>query len=160
MAIPKNIERIVCLSPSQESISYFIYSKNGASWSNDEAFPRRSRCCKHFPFLKWPFSVSTWPHVACLMCALGVFLDLCSPLPSTHRMVLSRVAVSRLLSSGCGCYRDDAPDDMVLGRCFTSLGVPITHSPLFHQVGNNTHTCYHGLILWSQHCPVHSQIVS
>lgn len=94
----------------------------------------------HFPFLKWPFSVSTWPHVTCLMCALGVFLDLCSPLPSTHRMVLSRVAVSRLLSSGCGCYRDDAPDDMVLGRCFTSLGVPITHSPLFHQVGNNTHT--------------------
>ncbi|KAI3373191.1 hypothetical protein L3Q82_006500 [Scortum barcoo] len=48
-------------------------------------------------------------------------------------MVLSRVAVSRLLSSGCSCYSDDAPDDMVLGRCFTSLGVPITHSPLFHQ---------------------------
>uniref|UniRef100_A0A3Q2WGJ4 Beta 3-glucosyltransferase b n=1 Tax=Haplochromis burtoni TaxID=8153 RepID=A0A3Q2WGJ4_HAPBU len=33
----------------------------------------------------------------------------------------------------CGCYSDDAPDDMVLGRCFTTLGVPITHSPLFHQ---------------------------
>uniref|UniRef100_A0A8D3CS92 Beta 3-glucosyltransferase b n=1 Tax=Scophthalmus maximus TaxID=52904 RepID=A0A8D3CS92_SCOMX len=49
------------------------------------------------------------------------------------RMVLSRVAVSRLMSSGCRCYSDDAPDDMVLGRCFTSLGVPITHSPLFHQ---------------------------
>lgn len=48
-------------------------------------------------------------------------------------MVLSRVAVSMLLSSGCRCYSDDAPDDMVLGRCFTSLGVPITHSPLFHQ---------------------------
>ncbi|KAL3042775.1 hypothetical protein OYC64_020657 [Pagothenia borchgrevinki] len=48
-------------------------------------------------------------------------------------MVLSRSAVSRLVSSGCGCYSDDAPDDMVLGRCFTSLGVPITHSPLFHQ---------------------------
>ncbi|KAM6907223.1 beta-1,3-glucosyltransferase [Xenentodon cancila] len=48
-------------------------------------------------------------------------------------MVFSRTAVSRLLSSGCGCYSDDAPDDMVLGRCFTSLGVPITHSPLFHQ---------------------------
>lgn len=48
-------------------------------------------------------------------------------------MVLSRVAVSRLVSSGCSCYSDDAPDDMVLGRCFTSLGVPITHSPLFHQ---------------------------
>ncbi|XP_029375387.1 beta-1,3-glucosyltransferase isoform X2 [Echeneis naucrates] len=48
-------------------------------------------------------------------------------------MVLSKVAVSKLLSSGCRCYSDDAPDDMVLGRCFTSLGVPITHNPLFHQ---------------------------
>ncbi|XP_034746813.1 beta-1,3-glucosyltransferase [Etheostoma cragini] len=48
-------------------------------------------------------------------------------------MVLSRVAVSKLVSSGCHCYSDDAPDDMVLGRCITSLGVPITHSPLFHQ---------------------------
>ncbi|XP_037324237.2 beta-1,3-glucosyltransferase isoform X2 [Pungitius pungitius] len=49
------------------------------------------------------------------------------------RMVLSRPAVSMLVSSGCRCYDDDAPDDMVLGRCLTSLGVPITHSPLFHQ---------------------------
>ncbi|XP_019952583.1 beta-1,3-glucosyltransferase isoform X2 [Paralichthys olivaceus] len=48
-------------------------------------------------------------------------------------MVLSRPAVFRLVSSGCRCYTDDAPDDMVLGRCFTSLGIPITHSPLFHQ---------------------------
>ncbi|KAM6911889.1 beta-1,3-glucosyltransferase [Lycodopsis pacificus] len=48
-------------------------------------------------------------------------------------MVLSRAAVSMLLSSGCRCYSDDAPDDMVLGRCFAFLGVPITHSPLFHQ---------------------------
>ncbi|XP_015235560.1 PREDICTED: beta-1,3-glucosyltransferase-like isoform X2 [Cyprinodon variegatus] len=48
-------------------------------------------------------------------------------------IVLSRTAVSRLLSSGCSCYSDDAPDDMVLGRCLTSIGVPITHSPLFHQ---------------------------
>ncbi|TNN54729.1 Beta-1,3-glucosyltransferase [Liparis tanakae] len=48
-------------------------------------------------------------------------------------MVLSRAAVSRLLSSGCRCHSDDAPDDMVLGRCFASLGVPVTHSPLFHQ---------------------------
>ncbi|KAL6098724.1 b3glct [Pungitius sinensis] len=48
-------------------------------------------------------------------------------------MVLSRPAVSMLVSSGCRCYDDDAPDDMVLGRCLTSLGVPITHSPLFHQ---------------------------
>lgn len=51
------------------------------------------------------------------------------------RMVLSRAAVFRLLSSGCSCYSDEAPDDMVLGRCLTSLRVPITHSPLFHQVG-------------------------
>uniref|UniRef100_A0A667XG43 Beta 3-glucosyltransferase b n=2 Tax=Myripristis murdjan TaxID=586833 RepID=A0A667XG43_9TELE len=48
-------------------------------------------------------------------------------------MVLSRVAVSRLVSSGCSCYSDDAPDDMVLGMCLSSVGVPITHSPLFHQ---------------------------
>ncbi|XP_047234195.1 beta-1,3-glucosyltransferase isoform X2 [Girardinichthys multiradiatus] len=48
-------------------------------------------------------------------------------------MVLSRMAVSSLVSSGCSCYSDDAPDDMILGRCFTSIGVPITHSPLFHQ---------------------------
>lgn len=52
-----------------------------------------------------------------------------------HRIVLSSTAVSRLLSSGCSCFSDDAPDDMVIGRCLTSLGVPITHSPLFHQVG-------------------------
>ncbi|KAM3869619.1 beta-1,3-glucosyltransferase-like, partial [Diretmus argenteus] len=48
-------------------------------------------------------------------------------------MVLSRVAVSMIVSSGCSCYSDDAPDDMVLGMCLTSLGVSITHSPLFHQ---------------------------
>ena len=57
-------------------------------------------------------------------------------LRSAFRMVLSRAAVSRLVTSGCSCYSDDAPDDMVLGRCFTALGVPITHSPLFHQVRN------------------------
>ncbi|KAM4544898.1 beta-1,3-glucosyltransferase isoform 1-T1 [Odontesthes bonariensis] len=62
-------------------------------------------------------------------------------------MVLSRVAVSRLLSSNCSCYSDDAPDDMVLGRCFTSLGVPITHSPLFHQAQPDD---YSALLLSSQ----------
>ncbi|XP_072231489.1 beta-1,3-glucosyltransferase isoform X2 [Leuresthes tenuis] len=62
-------------------------------------------------------------------------------------MVLSRVAVSRLLSSNCSCYSDDAPDDMVLGRCFTSLGVPITHSPLFHQAQPDD---YSELLLSSQ----------
>ncbi|XP_075887862.1 beta-1,3-glucosyltransferase isoform X2 [Nelusetta ayraudi] len=55
-------------------------------------------------------------------------------------MVLSSAAVSRLLSSGCSCYSDDAPDDMVIGRCLTSLGVPITHSPLFHQARPDDYT--------------------
>ncbi|XP_069046239.1 beta 3-glucosyltransferase a isoform X2 [Lepisosteus oculatus] len=44
-----------------------------------------------------------------------------------------RVAVARLLGSGCQCYSNDAPDDMVLGMCFNAMGVPVTHSPLFHQ---------------------------
>lgn len=70
--------------------------------------------------------------------------------PHASRMVLSRVAVSRLMSSSCGCYSDDAPDDMVLGRCFASLGVPITHSPLFHQVGDTTHACDHDMVLRSR----------
>ncbi|XP_006879696.1 PREDICTED: beta-1,3-glucosyltransferase [Elephantulus edwardii] len=48
-------------------------------------------------------------------------------------MVFSREAVRRLLASQCRCYSDDAPDDMVLGMCFSGLGVPATHSPLFHQ---------------------------
>ncbi|KAG7257945.1 hypothetical protein CRUP_026799 [Coryphaenoides rupestris] len=48
-------------------------------------------------------------------------------------MVFSREAVLRLLQSGCKCYSDDAPDDMVLGMCFNALGLPVTHSPLFHQ---------------------------
>ncbi|XP_077422151.1 beta 3-glucosyltransferase a isoform X2 [Vanacampus margaritifer] len=48
-------------------------------------------------------------------------------------MVFSREAVERLLQSGCKCYSDDAPDDMVLGMCLNALGIPATHSPLFHQ---------------------------
>uniref|UniRef100_A0A3P8SLT3 Beta 3-glucosyltransferase a n=1 Tax=Amphiprion percula TaxID=161767 RepID=A0A3P8SLT3_AMPPE len=48
-------------------------------------------------------------------------------------MVFSREAVVRLLSSGCKCYSNDAPDDMVLGMCLNALGLPVTHSPLFHQ---------------------------
>ncbi|XP_063059689.1 beta-1,3-glucosyltransferase-like [Engraulis encrasicolus] len=48
-------------------------------------------------------------------------------------MVLSRAAVHRVLSGGCRCYSDDAPDDMVLGMCLSSLHIPVTHSPLFHQ---------------------------
>ncbi|XP_051687722.1 beta-1,3-glucosyltransferase isoform X1 [Oryctolagus cuniculus] len=48
-------------------------------------------------------------------------------------MVFSREAVRRLLASKCRCYSIDAPDDMVLGMCFSGLGIPATHSPLFHQ---------------------------
>uniref|UniRef100_A0A8D0U3X0 Beta-1,3-glucosyltransferase n=1 Tax=Sus scrofa TaxID=9823 RepID=A0A8D0U3X0_PIG len=48
-------------------------------------------------------------------------------------MVFSREALRRLLASKCRCYRNDAPDDMVLGMCFSGLGIPVTHSPLFHQ---------------------------
>lgn len=49
-------------------------------------------------------------------------------------MVFSREAVVRLLESNCRCYSNDAPDDMVLGMCFNGLGIPVTHSALFHQV--------------------------
>ncbi|XP_045149996.1 beta-1,3-glucosyltransferase [Echinops telfairi] len=48
-------------------------------------------------------------------------------------MVFSREAIRRLLASKCRCYSSDAPDDMVLGMCFSGLGVPVTHSALFHQ---------------------------
>lgn len=50
------------------------------------------------------------------------------------RMVFSKEAIRRLLASKCRCYSNDAPDDMVLGMCFSGLGIPVTHSPLFHQV--------------------------
>uniref|UniRef100_A0AAA9S114 Beta 3-glucosyltransferase n=1 Tax=Bos taurus TaxID=9913 RepID=A0AAA9S114_BOVIN len=49
------------------------------------------------------------------------------------RMVFSKEAIRRLLASKCRCYSNDAPDDMVLGMCFSGLGIPVTHSPLFHQ---------------------------
>ncbi|KAI4874594.1 hypothetical protein NFI96_010560 [Prochilodus magdalenae] len=48
-------------------------------------------------------------------------------------MVFSREAVLRLLASGCKCYSNDAPDDMVVGMCLNALQIPVTHSPLFHQ---------------------------
>ncbi|XP_034024283.1 beta 3-glucosyltransferase a [Thalassophryne amazonica] len=48
-------------------------------------------------------------------------------------MVFSRKAVVRLLNSGCKCYSNDAPDDMVLGMCLNALGLSVTHNPLFHQ---------------------------
>uniref|UniRef100_A0A5F9CMM5 Beta-1,3-glucosyltransferase n=1 Tax=Oryctolagus cuniculus TaxID=9986 RepID=A0A5F9CMM5_RABIT len=58
-------------------------------------------------------------------------------------MVFSREAVRRLLASKCRCYSIDAPDDMVLGMCFSGLGIPATHSPLFHQENSPLpSTCY------------------
>ncbi|XP_007650436.2 beta-1,3-glucosyltransferase isoform X1 [Cricetulus griseus] len=48
-------------------------------------------------------------------------------------MVFSREAIQRLNARNCRCYSNDAPDDMVLGMCFSGLGIPVTHSPLFHQ---------------------------
>ncbi|XP_041849800.1 beta 3-glucosyltransferase a [Melanotaenia boesemani] len=48
-------------------------------------------------------------------------------------MVFSREAVVQLINSGCKCYSNDAPDDMVLGMCLNALGLAVTHSPLFHQ---------------------------
>ncbi len=61
----------------------------------------------------------------------------------SYRMVFSREAVVQLLASGCKCYSNDAPDDMVLGMCLNALRVPVTHSPLFHQVHTHTHTHTH-----------------
>uniref|UniRef100_A0A673MEA1 Beta 3-glucosyltransferase b n=1 Tax=Sinocyclocheilus rhinocerous TaxID=307959 RepID=A0A673MEA1_9TELE len=52
------------------------------------------------------------------------------------RMVFSRVAVQNILAGGCSCRSLDAPDDMVIGMCLTTLGLQVTHSPLFHQVAN------------------------
>ncbi|CAG2061585.1 unnamed protein product [Timema podura] len=49
-------------------------------------------------------------------------------------MVFSLVLVRRLVDSGlCRCPSISTPDDMFLGVCLARLGVPITHSPLFHQ---------------------------
>lgn len=57
----------------------------------------------------------------------NIFWSLC-------RMVFSRRAVKEFIGSKCRCYSNDAPDDMVLGMCASGLGIPVTHSPLFHQV--------------------------
>uniref|UniRef100_A0A8C4NJW4 Beta 3-glucosyltransferase a n=1 Tax=Eptatretus burgeri TaxID=7764 RepID=A0A8C4NJW4_EPTBU len=48
-------------------------------------------------------------------------------------IVLNREGLRRLLASGCTCSSDDAPDDMILGMCFHSLGITTIHCPLFHQ---------------------------
>ena len=50
-------------------------------------------------------------------------------------MVLSRPAVQLISgSNSCKCPRPDTPDDMWLGACAESLGIPIVHFPGFHQV--------------------------
>ena len=49
-------------------------------------------------------------------------------------MVMSRKAVSEWAVKGCKCPSIDTPDDMILGQCFSfKVGVPVVHSPLFHQ---------------------------
>ncbi|CAH1232352.1 B3GLCT [Branchiostoma lanceolatum] len=48
-------------------------------------------------------------------------------------MVFSRAGVRKLLSSSCGCPKDDSPDDMILGMCSEMTGVHLVHSQLFHQ---------------------------
>lgn len=48
-------------------------------------------------------------------------------------MVFSHKTVERIVNSPCSCSKDDSPDDMTLGVCLKQLGVPVTHSPLFHQ---------------------------
>lgn len=49
-------------------------------------------------------------------------------------MVMSRKAISEWASKGCSCPSIDTPDDMILGQCFSfRVGVPVVHSPLFHQ---------------------------
>lgn len=52
-------------------------------------------------------------------------------------MVFSRPLLKKLAASGaCECPSLNTPDDMFLGICMASLGVPVTHSPFFHQVIN------------------------
>ena len=52
-------------------------------------------------------------------------------------------AVKAILTSGYGCTADDQPDDMTFGMFCKRLGIPILHSPLFHQV------CDHSVIMVS-----------
>ena len=33
----------------------------------------------------------------------------------------------------CKCPSADTPDDMHLGACMASMGIPLVHSPRFHQ---------------------------
>ncbi|XP_063238783.1 beta-1,3-glucosyltransferase isoform X1 [Bacillus rossius redtenbacheri] len=49
-------------------------------------------------------------------------------------VALGRDAVASVAASDyCRCSSPSAPDDMFLGVCLARLGVPVVHSPLFHQ---------------------------
>uniref|UniRef100_H2YPD9 N-acetylgalactosaminide beta-1,3-galactosyltransferase n=1 Tax=Ciona savignyi TaxID=51511 RepID=H2YPD9_CIOSA len=49
-------------------------------------------------------------------------------------MVMSRGAINAWFKHDCACPSIDTPDDMYLGQCFSfNVGVPVLHSPLFHQ---------------------------
>lgn len=87
MAIPQNIERIVCLSPlwSAGEHSFFHLFQNGSKLSSAEAFPLRSRCCNPFPFHILSFSVcspfsSAYSTTTCCLsdvCTQGFLVLLC-----------------------------------------------------------------------------------
>ncbi|KAI0216568.1 Beta-1,3-glucosyltransferase [Lamellibrachia satsuma] len=47
-------------------------------------------------------------------------------------MVFSLLTVRQLL--GCRCSTPNSPDDMHFGMCLKRLNIPVTHSPLFHQL--------------------------
>ena len=51
-------------------------------------------------------------------------------------MVFSMELVRRIVleCESCRCAAIDQPDDMVIGAWLKRLGVPLSHSPLFHQV--------------------------
>lgn len=49
-------------------------------------------------------------------------------------IVMSMTLVEELVKQNqCKCPSNSTPDDMYLGICLTNLGVPIIHSPHFHQ---------------------------
>ena len=49
-------------------------------------------------------------------------------------MVMSRGAINAWIEKNCQCPAIDSPDDMILGHCFSGLvGIPVVHSPRFHQ---------------------------
>nr|XP_054749086.1 beta-1,3-glucosyltransferase-like [Lytechinus pictus] len=48
-------------------------------------------------------------------------------------MIFSRPAVDDLISNGCRCSKNEDPDDMIIGMCAKRYGIPLAHSPLFHQ---------------------------